>query len=61
MGCHYKYDIGSRIHIVRVRMRTRIGAIINVDTADSGCGGSLMSGLTMSTIGCKRLVMVDPL
>lgn len=42
-------------------MRTRIGAIINVDTADSGCGGSLMSGLTMSTIGCKRLVMVDPL
>lgn len=38
--------MGSGIHILRARARTRIGAIINVDTDDSGCGGSLMSSLT---------------
>ena len=61
MGCHYEYGMGSRIHVIRGKVRTRIGAVINVDTDDSDCSGSLMSSLTVSVIGCKRSVMFGPL
>lgn len=61
MGCHDEYGMCSGIHIIMAGVRTRIGAIINVDTDDSGCSGSLMSSLKLSVIGCKRPVMFDPL
>ena len=62
--------MGSGIHIVRARVRTRIGAIIKVDTDDSCCSGSfrsslthlmshLMSGSLMSSlIGCNRPIVL---
>ena len=61
MGCHDEYGMGSGMHIITARVRTRIGATINVDTDNSGCSGSLMSSLTVSVIGCKRPVMFHPL
>lgn len=50
-GC----GIGSGIHIVRARVRARVGAIINKVRDDvSGCVGSLVNNLTASAIGCSR-------
>lgn len=49
------YGMGSGIHIVRAKVRARIGAIINMVVDDvSGCSGSLVNSLTASAIGCNR-------
>lgn len=50
-GC----GIGSGVHIVRARVRARVGAIINSIGDDvNGCSGSLVKSLTASAIGCSR-------
>ena len=49
------YGIGNGIHIVRARVRAKIGAMINmvVDDVD-GCSGSLVNSLIASAIGWSR-------
>lgn len=50
-GC----GIGSGIHIVRARVRARVGAMMKRVVDDvSGCIGSLVNSLTASAIGCNR-------
>lgn len=49
------YGIGSGIHIVRARVKARIGAMINIDVEEvSGRKGSLVNNFTASAIGCRR-------
>ena len=49
------YGMGSGIHMVRARVRARIGAMINMDVDDvSGCSGSLMNSLRASAMGCSK-------
>ena len=49
------YGMGSGIHMVRARVRARIGAMINMDVDDvSGCSGSLRNSLRASVMGCSR-------
>lgn len=44
--------MGKGIHIVRARVRARMGAIINIDVEDvSGRKGSLVNSFTASAIG----------
>lgn len=46
--------MGKGIHIVRARVRARMGAIINIDVEDvSGRKGSLVNSFTASAIGCR--------
>lgn len=47
--------MGRGIHIVRARLRARIGARINIDTEDvAGRSGSLMKSLIASAMGWSR-------
>lgn len=47
--------MGNGIHIIRARVKARVGAIINRVSDDvSGCMGSLVNNLTASAIGCSR-------
>lgn len=50
-GC----GMGNGIHIVRARVRAKIGAMMNmvVDDVD-GCSGSLVNNLIASAIGWSR-------
>lgn len=49
------YGMGRGIHMVRARVRARIGAMINMEVDDvSGCSGSLINSLRASAIGCSR-------
>lgn len=49
------YGIGNGTHIIRAKVRARVGAIINRTIDDvSGCMGSLVNNLTASAIGCSR-------
>lgn len=46
--------MGSGIHIVRARVRARMGAVINMDAEEvSGRRGSLVNNFTASAIGCR--------
>lgn len=46
------YGIGSGVHIVRARVRARMGAIINMEMEDvRGRRGSLVKSLIASAIG----------
>lgn len=46
--------MGRGIHIVRARVRAKIGAIMNMDVEDvSGRKGSLVNSFTASAIGCR--------
>ena len=49
------YGIGRGIHMVRARVRAKIGAIINIETDEvRGRKGSLMNSLTASAMGWRR-------
>lgn len=49
------YGMGRGIHMVKARVRARIGAIINIDVDDvSGRSGSLINSLRASAMGCSR-------
>lgn len=49
------YGMGRGIHMVRARVRARIGAMINIDVDDvSGRSGSLINSLRASAMGCSR-------
>lgn len=49
------YGMGRGIHMVKARVRARIGAMMNMDVDDvSGCSGSLINSLRASAIGCSR-------
>lgn len=46
------YGIGSGVHIVRARVRARMGAIMNMEMEDvKGRRGSLVKSLIASAIG----------
>lgn len=46
------YGIGRGIHIVRAKVRARMGAMINIETDEvRGRSGSLMNSLTASAMG----------
>lgn len=46
------YGIGSGVHIVKARVRARMGAIINMEMEDvKGRRGSLVKSLIASAIG----------
>ena len=46
------YGMGRGIHIVRARVRARIGAITNMEVEDvAGCSGSLMNSLISLAMG----------
>lgn len=50
-GC----GMGNGAHIIRARVRARVGAIMNRIRDDvDGCMGSLVNNLTASAIGCSR-------
>ena len=47
--------MGRGIHMVRARLRARIGARINIETEDvAGHSGSLMKSLIASAMGWSR-------
>lgn len=47
--------MGNGIHIIRAKVRAKVGAIMNKVRDDvSGCIGSLVNNLTASAIGCSR-------
>ena len=49
------YGMGRGIHIVRARLRAKMGARINIETEDvAGRSGSLMKSLIASAIGWSR-------
>lgn len=49
------YGIGKGIHIVRARVKAKIGAIINIETDEvRGRRGSLINNLTASAMGWRR-------
>lgn len=49
------YGMGNGIHIIRAKVKARVGAIINRVSDDvNGCMGSLVNNLTASAIGCSR-------
>lgn len=46
------YGIGRGIHIVRAKVRARMGAMINIETDEvRGRSGSLINSLTASAMG----------
>lgn len=46
------YGIGRGIHMVRARVKARIGAIMNIETEEvRGRRGSLINNLTASAMG----------
>lgn len=48
------YGMGSGIHMVRARVKARMGAVINIDVEEvSGRKGSLVNSFTASAIGCR--------
>lgn len=48
------YGMGSGIHMVRARVKARMGAVINIDAEEvSGRKGSLVNSFTASAIGCR--------
>lgn len=48
------YGIGSGVHIVRARVRARMGAIMNMEMEDvRGRRGSLVKSLIASAIGWR--------
>lgn len=48
------WGIGRGAHIVRARVRARIGAIMNIEIEDvSGRRGSLVNSLTASAMGWR--------
>lgn len=50
-GC----GMGNGIHIIKARVKARVGAIINRMRDDvSGCMGSLINNLIASAIGCNK-------
>lgn len=49
------YGMGRGIHMVRARLRARIGARINIEIEDvAGRSGSLIKSLMASAIGWSR-------
>lgn len=47
--------MGSGIHILRAKVRGRVGATINMDIDDmSDCNGSVRNSLRASVIDCSR-------
>lgn len=50
-GC----GMGNGVHIIKAKVRARVGAIINKVREDvNGCIGSLVNSLIASAIGCNR-------
>lgn len=50
-GC----GIGSGTHIIKARVKAKVGAIINRTRDDvSGWRGSLVNSFTASAIGCSK-------
>ena len=48
------YSIGRGIHMVKAKVRARIGEIINMEIGDmAGLSGSLINTLTVSVICCN--------
>lgn len=46
------YGTGRGIHVVKAKVRARIGAILNMDIGEvSGCRGSLLNSLTALAMG----------
>lgn len=47
--------MGSGIHIIRAKVKAKVGAIINkMGDEVRGCNGSLVNNFTASAIGCNR-------